>query len=265
MSKILLFIPVYNCEKQIPRVLSQLSDEVCSYLSEVIIIDNRSTDHSETTTRQYLQKNPPVVKTSLLRNDDNYGLGGSHKVAFDYAVTNHFDYIIVLHGDDQGNICDLLPYIRKEEYRQYDCFLGARFMKTSRLQGYSRFRTAGNYIYNILYSLVCGYKIYDLGSGLNMYNVSILENRFYMRFTDNLIFNCCMLMGGTFYRHRTKFFPISWREDDQISNVKMMNQAVATIRLLGDFMINRKEFVLAEHRDKMIKKYTAKIIYTTGG
>lgn len=46
-AKILLFILKYNCEKQITRVLKQFTDEVCSYLSEIIIINNRSTDNGE--------------------------------------------------------------------------------------------------------------------------------------------------------------------------------------------------------------------------
>lgn len=39
LDKILLFIPMYNCEKQIVRVLDQLTEEVCKYLSEVIIVN----------------------------------------------------------------------------------------------------------------------------------------------------------------------------------------------------------------------------------
>ena len=104
MDKILLFIPMYNCEKQIVRVLKQLTDEVCSYITEVIIVNNRSTDHGEAVVQSYLSENPLPMKVSLLRNDDNYGLGGSHKVAFQYAVDHGFDYVIVLHGDDQGDI-----------------------------------------------------------------------------------------------------------------------------------------------------------------
>ena len=61
MSKILLFIPMYNCEKQIPRVLGQLTDEVCSYLSEVIVVNNRSTDGGEQVAADYLkQRNLPI-------------------------------------------------------------------------------------------------------------------------------------------------------------------------------------------------------------
>ncbi len=259
--KILLFIPMYNCEKQIPRVLDQLTDEVISYLSEVIIINNQSTDQGEQVVWQYLTSHSLSVPVSLLRNDQNYGLGGSHKVAFDYAIKNKFDYVIVLHGDDQGDISNILPYLRNREYEKYDCFLGARFMRGSRLQGYSKFRTFGNMVYDLLFSIGCGYRIYDLGSGLNMYKVDILKNKFYLKYKDNLIFNYCMVMGSSYYRHKVRFFPIVWREDDQVSNVKMLNQAVTVLKLLGAFVVNKKRFVASEHRDRVISGYSAKLVY----
>jgi glycosyltransferase involved in cell wall biosynthesis len=263
MDKILLFIPMYNCEKQITRVLDQLTDEVCSYLSELIIINNRSTDNGEVVVQEYLSRRNLKVKTSLLRNDANYGLGGSHKVAFQYAIDNGFDYVILLHGDDQGDISNILHYLNTKEYQKYDCFLGARFMKGSQLQGYSRFRTFGNRVYDLLFSIGCGYKIYDLGSGLNMYKVSILKNKFYLKYKDNLIFNYCMVMGSAYYKHKVKFFPIIWREDDQVSNVKMVNQAITVLQLLLSYMGNKAKFVSSEHRDKVVEAYTAQVVYKT--
>lgn len=261
-NKILLFIPMYNCEKQIGRVLGQLTEEVCSFLSEVIIVNNRSSDGSEAAVQQFLADKPLPVKVSLLRNDDNYGLGGSHKVAFEYAMANDFDYVILLHGDDQGDIVNILPYLKNREYEKYDCFLGARFMKGSQLQGYSKFRTFGNRVYNMLFSIGCGYKVYDLGSGLNMYKVDVLRDRFYKKYKDNLIFNYCMVMGSAYYKHKVKFFPIIWREDDQVSNVKMVNQAITVLKLLGSYMLNKKKFVESEHRNKVVEQYTAQVIYT---
>lgn len=262
MNKILLFIPMYNCEKQIPRVLGQLTDEVCGYLDEVLIINNRSTDNGESVVQEYLSTHDLQVKTNLLRNDDNYGLGGSHKVAFQYAIDHGFDYVILLHGDDQGDISNILPYLKNKEYENYDCFLGARFMKGSQLQGYSKFRTFGNKVYDFLFSIGCGYKVYDLGSGLNMYKVDILKDNFYLKYKDNLIFNYCMVMGSAYYKHKVKFFPIIWREDDQVSNVKMVNQAITVLKLLGSFVINKKKFVESEHRDKIVSDYTAQVVYS---
>lgn len=261
-NKILLFIPMYNCEKQIVRVLEQLTDEVCQYLSEVIIINNRSTDNGEQAVQDYLKERNLPIKATLFRNDDNYGLGGSHKVAFKYAMDNGFDYVILLHGDDQGDISNILPYLKSGEYENYDCFLGARFIKGSKLQGYSKFRTFGNVVYNTLFSIGCGYKVYDLGSGLNMYNTNILKNQFYYKYKDNLVFNYCMVMGQAYYKHKVKFFPIIWREDDQVSNVKMVNQAMVVLKLLGSFIVNKKKFIEGEHRDRIIDNYTAQVVYT---
>ena len=106
---------MYNCEKQIVRVLAQLDKTVCEYISAVIVVNNRSTDNGEQAVKEWLKANRPAVPVTLLRNDENYGLGGSHKVAFDYALNNAYDYVVVLHGDDQGSIANLLPYLRSRE------------------------------------------------------------------------------------------------------------------------------------------------------
>ena len=134
-------------------------------------------------------------------------------------------------------------------------------MKGSQLQGYSSFRTFGNRVYNLLFSIGCGYRVYDLGSGLNMYRVSILKDHFYFKYKDNLVFNYCMVMGSSYYKHKVCFFPIIWREEDQVSNVKMMNQAVTVLKLLLQFILNKRKFILEEHRDQVVPSYTAQLVY----
>lgn len=260
-DKILLFIPMYNCEKQICRVLSQLTADVLEYITEVIVVNNRSTDNGENIVIKYLKhnKNLPV---KLLRNNNNYGLGGSHKVAFKYAEDNGFNYLIVLHGDDQGSIRNILPYLKNKEYRNWDSLLGARFMRGSSLQGYSLFRTFGNIVYNMLFSVVTKRWIYDLGSGLNMYKISSLQDKFYFKFKDNLVFNYCMILGSAYKKQKINFFPISWREDDQVSNVKMVNQAIVVLQLLFSYAMDKNKFVQTEHRDKSISSYDATVVYS---
>lgn len=262
MDKILLFIPMYNCQKQIVRVLNQLKSEAADYISQVIVVNNRSTDDGEQAVINYLQQNKLSVPVKLLRNDENYGLGGSHKVAFNYAIDNGFDYVIVLHGDDQGDISNILPHLKSREYANYDAFLGARFMKGSKLQGYSLFRTVGNHVYNMFFSVGAGRRVFDLGSGLNMYKVESLKSRYYTKFKDNLMFNCYMLLAAGPLKHKIRFFPILWREDDQVSNVKMVNQAVRTLKMLWGYVKSHNALLTDEHRDKVIENYTAQAVYT---
>lgn len=259
-DKILLFIPGYNCENQITRVLEQLNEEVLSYISEIIMVNNISTDQTEDKVIEYA-KTHPKIPIRLLRNRENYGLGGSHKTAFNYAIKNHFDYVIVLHGDDQGDIHDLLSIFQRKVYKKYDCCLGARFMKDSRLNGYSKFRTFGNIVYNILFSVIVKKKVYDLGSGLNLYHVRMLEDKFWLKFPDKLTFNYCMIMAADYYKHRVHFFPISWREDDQVSNVKMMSQAINVLDMLAKYFLKKDKFIKSDLREKLIEEYNADIIY----
>ncbi len=257
-DKILVFIPGYNCEKQIVRVLSQFDSTVMEYIDKVIFVNNRSTDGTENAVLDF-KKNNPSFPISVLRNTDNYNLGGSHKVAFEYSKEHDFDYLIVLHGDDQGDIHDLLPYLENGEYRNYDCLLGSRFMRGSKLIGYSKFRIFGNKIFNIIYSICIGQRIKDLGAGLNMYRTNIFKDSFYHKFPDRLTFNCCMLFASNYYKHTKKFIPISWREEDQISNVKMFSQAKITFKMALKYRFNKKS-VLGEYRENPIEKYTCEEI-----
>lgn len=258
MTKYLLFIPMYNCEKQIPRVLKQIDQRAKSIFNEVIIVNNRSTDQSEEIVREIIANEK--FKFKLLRNNENYGLGGSHKVAFRYAIENDFSHIVVLHGDDQGRLADIITHLENGEAEKFDCLLGARFQPGSKLKGYSKFRTFGNIVYNTLFSLVCGQMIYDLGSGLNCYAVRILKDEFFFKFPDDLTFNYCMVMASSYYGHSVKFVPISWREEDQVSNVKLFNQAFRVLKMLQTFAFNKKEITKADWRKRAIKEYSAKVI-----
>lgn len=265
-DKIMVFIPMYNCEKQIARVLNQFHGEIEDYISQIIIINNCSTDNGEETVKDYLSLRKDMrVPVTLLRNKSNYGLGGSHKVAFHYAMKHGYEYIIVLHGDDQGHIEDLLPYLKSGEYRKYDSFLGARFKKGAKLDGYSWFRTFGNILYNLLFSFVVHYIVYDLGSGLNLYRVDSLRSKFYEKYKDNLAFNYCMILGSSYYHHKIGFFPIHWSEEDQVSNVKMVNQAIVVLKILFSYFQNKRRFVEEEHRDKIVTEYKAEVIYIASG
>lgn len=262
-ERILLFIPGYNCEYQITRVLSQIDESALKYINEIIMVNNISKDMTEKKVIEYVKDNPNIP-LKLLRNNENYGLGGSHKVAFEYAISNDFDYVIVLHGDDQGDIHDLIPILKNLDYKKYDCCLGARFAPGAKLGGYSKFRTFGNRVYNILFSVIVGKRIYDLGSGLNMYNVKMLKNKFYMKFPDKLTFNYCMILAADYYKHNISFFPISWREDDQVSNVKMFNQAINVLGMLFKYFLKRGKFITAELREDPKLEYEAQVIYESG-
>lgn len=227
--KILVFIPAYNCENQIGRVLERLS-QFGDYFEEVIVVDNQSSDQTQIRAKECIAR-LGLDRASILLNDNNYGLGGSHKVAFSYARENGFDYVIVLHGDDQADFADIVPQIKNGTLQSADCLLGSRFSKGSVLAGYSKFRVYGNYILNWFCSFFTGFQIKDMGSGLNAYKLSSLERSNVMNFPENLTFNVYFLFEHKHDRLRFVFFPISWKEVDQLSNAKFISQSFEILKL----------------------------------
>lgn len=246
---ILVFIPMYNCSAQIPRVLAQLNEpRAQKWVDGVVCIDNRSTDGTADAAAAGLET-LSVPTRVLLRNDDNYGLGGSHKVAIEFAETHGYEHLIVLHGDDQGSILDLIPHLEAGAHQQTDFLMGARFMPGSKLAGYSTLRTVANRVFNLIFSVISGKRFYDLGSGLNLLRVACFKDRFHLRFADDLTFNYYLILAVSARDHALRFFPVTWREDDQISNAKLGRMGVQILGLLWSRISNKKRFLDGEHRN----------------
>ena len=259
MHKILVFIPAYRCESQIKRVFAQFDDNVTAWVDTILLVDNQSPDN---TLEVAIECGVSILSNCNFiawRNNNNYGLGGSHKAAFRYAIDQGFDYLVVLHGDDQADIRDLIPQLEAGIHLNVDCLLGARFMRGSSLKGYSWFRAFGNRVYNFLFSIVTRRAIFDLGSGLNLYRLEVYRDCYYKSFPDDLTFNYVMLLASYYRKQIVQFFPISWREDDQISNVKLFQQAFRVLGLLADYFILRSVFLEREMRSRIFDSYAGKV------
>lgn len=239
---------MYNCEKQIPRVLQKCSPEIQEQLTEILIVDNGSKDNGVAAANQWIAAGT-LCKARVVQNIQNVSLGGSHKVAFNYAIEQGFDFCIVCHGDDQGDIRNLFDVLKTQSLEGLDALLGARFHKQSTLVGYSFVRIFGNRVVNMLMSFTTGYRVLDVGSGLNMYRVSSLKTQFYMPFPNTLNFNIFLVLYQIWQGHRIQFFPITWREDDQISNAKMWRQGLQILKLLLHYKCNPSQIFTKKYAD----------------
>jgi glycosyltransferase involved in cell wall biosynthesis len=242
---VLLFIPAYRCAEQVPRVIAQLDGPVKDLLAEVIVVDNRSPDGTAEAAAAALA-GIDGLRWTVLRNDANYGLGGSHKVAIEHGLARGHEWLLVLHGDDQADVADLEPLLRAGAQRELDALLGARFMRGARLLGYSRVRTLGNHAYNLLFSAAARRRMHDLGSGLNLFRLERFRGGEHRRFPDDLTFNYVLSLWMAQDGWRVRFVPISWREQDQRSNVRLVRQGVRTLGMAGAYVRDRRAFFAAD-------------------
>jgi dolichol-phosphate mannosyltransferase len=239
--RILLFVPMFNCEAQIRRVINSLNSNrgwLRHYIDQVLLIDNCSTDHSFEIATEALT-DVSWVQTVVMRNQNNINLGGSHKAAFSYCIKEGFEYCIVLHGDDQASISDLAGILREKDYQYYDLILGARFKQDATLVNYSKIRELGNRALNLILSIIVNKRIYDLGSGLNLFGPKVLLDDAYLHFDNDLTFNIFLLLHSIKSKKRLLFFPITWREEDQISNAKVFRQGMKTIGIFLRYLVKR--------------------------
>ncbi|AMO24439.1 glycosyltransferase family 2 protein [Ramlibacter solisilvae] len=263
-ERLLILIPCYNCERQIARVLRQFTPGIAARFEEILVLDNGSKDRTLEVAAAAL-KELRGIRACLARNWENYNLGGSHKAAFAYAAAKGYSHVVVLHGDDQGHIADLLCVLDAGLHRQHDACLGARFMTKSKLLGYSRLRIVGNRAMNLLASTVSAAKVLDLGSGLNIFGPRVIGDRKVDRHSDDLCFNVYLLLGMIDDRLSINFFPISWREDDQVSNVRLFSQALKTLGILTEYLLRRTDFRRIDHRDMPRHAYRFNVVAQVGG
>lgn len=81
----------------------------------------------------------------------------------------------------------------------------------------------------------------DLGSGLNLFRVSDLSDHRYLKFGDTMTFNIDLLLD--YFRKKTPiiFVPISWKEEDQISNARNLNIGFTAIKKLLYWRFGKKQ------------------------
>ena len=230
-ERIAVFIPAYNCEKQIGRVLAQFEPDVQKMISHIRVINNASRDNTLARALEAAQK-IKHTQISVVTNNQNYNLGGTIKLSLDWAIEQKFDYLVCLHGDDQPDIRDLIVPLKNGMHRSYAVLAGARFHPESKVVGYSWVRILGNQFFNLLCSIVFRRRIYDLIAGLNVFRLQELKSRFWMNFPNDLTFDVHLLFYCMKNGLKVGFAPISWREEDQVSNAKTFKQGLRILRLV---------------------------------
>jgi hypothetical protein len=84
---------------------------------------------------------------------------------------------------------------------------------------------------NLLFSVVLRRRVFDLGSGLNVFPIQQLRKIELNKLPNDLTFNIEFLKWLLAMKKRIIWLPISWVETDQISNVRVTKQVIKTLRL----------------------------------
>lgn len=117
--RILVGIPVYNEQRYVSRVLH----EVHRYASDVLVIDDGSSD----STPMLLARQPVEV----IRHAENRGYGRSMQDMLRWAKFDGFDWLITMDCDEQHEPAAIPRFIEAIEANRADVISGSRYLQRS--------------------------------------------------------------------------------------------------------------------------------------
>ena len=127
------------------------------------------------------------MKLNVLKNFDysievydstsNLGYGGVQKYAFQYAIKNNYDYLIMLHGDGQYAPEQLPNFIEKFYDKKFDAIFGSRMKsyKSALKGGMPFYKFLGNIGLTFIQNIILGSNISEFHSGYRTFKVDSLK------------------------------------------------------------------------------------------
>ena len=178
-KKLLIFIPAYNNEKHIEQVIKLIPfDEIQQKINycETLISDDNSDDFTSKIVENY-QKINPTKNIKLITQTKNLGYGGNQKFAYNYAIKNNFDIVIMIHGDSQYSPLLIPKIISPIILENFDCVLGSRMInKKSALKGkMPLYKFFGNIGLTFIQNILLGQRLSEYHTGLRAYRIEALK------------------------------------------------------------------------------------------
>ena len=190
-KKLLIFIVTYKASFRLLKLIQKIPYKKLSNFNYNIYI---SDDHSEDlSTFRYIKlvKNRYGSKIKVNYNKKNLGYGGNIKKCINYAYKNHYDYAIMLHGDNQYNpkyIGTMLNLISKTNY---DAIVGSRMRnREDALKGNMPiYKYLGNIVLSKYFNIFFNTKFTDCHTGYWFYNLMNLPKKYFDNCDENFCFD----------------------------------------------------------------------------
>jgi hypothetical protein len=89
--------------------------------------------------------------------------------------------------------------------------------------------------------------------------VSKLDLEEILNYPNDLTFDVHILLRAINLKHNIKFFPITWTEEDQISNAKVMRQGFLVLSLFTRYLFKKQKVLKFAKSTDSYKNY--KIVF----
>lgn len=138
--KVLIIIPAYNEEKNLPNLLSKLQSDCPHY--DIVVINDYSTDDTRKVCRDY--------HVNTIDLPVNLGIGGAVQAGYKYALYHGYDIAVQVDGDGQHNT-EYLELLIKEIEKGNNLCIGSRFINKEGFQSTFIRRIGINYFSKLIH------------------------------------------------------------------------------------------------------------------
>ena len=232
-EKILIFIPAYNVEKKITKVLNKIPKIVFNkYNTKVLVIEDNSNDKTLSVIKKVIKKRGDKIKIYLIVNKKNKGYGGVQKIAFNYAIKKNFKYVIMLHGDNQYPANKILLLIKPLLTNKYDAVFGSRMTNSINALkgGMPLYKYLGNRALTFFQNLVLSSNLSEFHSGYRAYKVSSLKKIKFKSNTNDFHFDTEIIIQFLKNNLKIKEIAMSTHYGDEISHLKSIPYGLNIVR-----------------------------------
>lgn len=232
-EKILIFIPAFNVEKKISRVLKGIPKIIFKkHNIKILIIEDNSIDDTNDVIKNIIKKKLIKDKIALITNKKNMGYGGVQKIAFKYAIKNRFKYVVMLHGDNQYPPNRIERLIKPLITGKYDAVFGSRMInsKDALKGGMPLYKYLGNISLTFFQNLILSSNLSEFHSGYRSYKTSSLKKIKYKINTNDFHFDTEIIIQFLKNKFIIKEIAMPTHYGDEISHLKSIPYGLNIVR-----------------------------------
>lgn len=160
-----VIVPTYNNQKTLKKVL----DSILDFTSNVIIVNDGSTDQTNEILKQYHH-------LTQIHHPKNLGKGRALRNGFRKAIEQNFEYAITIDSDGQHFASDIPVFIDAIQKEPNSLLIGSRNMTQENVPKKSSF---GNKFSNFWFKFETGIVLEDTQSGFRLYPLKLIPKQFY--------------------------------------------------------------------------------------
>ena len=237
--KVCVIIPTYNNHNTLKRVV----DSVLNYTSNIIIVNDGSTD----TTPQILSTYPNLIQ---IHHPKNIGKGMALRNGFKKALELNYNYAITIDSDGQHFASDIPSFMKSLDIFPETLLIGSRNMGQ---EGVPKKSSFGNKFSNFWFWFETGNRLEDTQSGFRLYPLRRIPVHY---FTNKFEFEIEVIVRSAWKGIPVKNIPIQvlydpkervshFRPFKDFTRISILNTILVIIALIyikpRDFFIRIKK------------------------